>query len=283
MDFRRNLFISQSQKWKMWMSRPFQTDTGLETHLNSSFFAARALLLNSLLAVWSLLFLQSLLPSKLTLSFVLVGREFGSTGHIQTHQAKGLSLLGKGFIDLRVWLLDHCTQCALEELGLGVCPPGGWNWAVASAHGGLKPLVFNFFGEERCENDLNAFVNKVDVREAELEREVVVEFYHVLDGEEYWLQSIFNNVLSHLAGCGDRNWVGVDHAEALLEDGSLGFGRGNPFFTIVANAVILKFFVNNENGSKLLQLQILTSSDECAYAQLSVIQCRCWGWFLCEK
>jgi len=80
--------------------------------------------------------------------------------------------------------LDHSAQCALEELGLGVGAPRGRNWAVAPAHGSLKLLVFNFTGEVRCENDLHVFANKVDLCEAELERDVVVEFYQVLDGQE---------------------------------------------------------------------------------------------------
>jgi len=154
--------------------------------------------------------------------------------------------------------LDQLTQAALEELGLGVGAPRGRNWAVAPAHGSLKLLVSNFVGQEGCENDLHVFVNKVDLGEAELERDVVVELYQVLDGQEDRPQRVFNDVLAHLAGGGNGNGVGVDHAEALLVNGSLGLGRRYPFFAVVSYDVVLEFFVNDENGSKLLQLQLLT-------------------------
>lgn len=80
--------------------------------------------------------------------------------------------------------MDHSAQCALEELGLGVGAPRGRHRAVAPAHGGLKLFVFNFAGEEICEDDLHVFANKINVRKAELERDVVVEFNQVLDGQE---------------------------------------------------------------------------------------------------
>jgi len=65
--------------------------------------------------------------------------------------------------------LDHGTQRALEELGLGVGAPRGRHGAVAPAHCGLKLFVFNLAGQEICKHDLHVFVNKVNVCEAELE------------------------------------------------------------------------------------------------------------------
>lgn len=79
----------------------------------------------------------------------------------------------------------------------------------------------------------------------------MVELNQVLDGQEDGLQGVFNNVLTHLTGGGDWHGVGVDHAETLLKNGPLRLGRGDFLFSVVTNAMVLKVFVNNENGSKI--------------------------------
>lgn len=79
----------------------------------------------------------------------------------------------------------------------------------------------------------------------------MVKLNQVLDAQEDGLQGVFNNILTHLAGGSDRHGVGVDHAEALLEDGPLRLGRGDFLFSVVTNAVVLEVFVNYEHGSKI--------------------------------
>lgn len=79
----------------------------------------------------------------------------------------------------------------------------------------------------------------------------MVKLNQVLDAQEDGPQGVFNNILTHLAGGSDRHGVGVDHAEALLEDGPLRLGRGDFLFSVVTNAVVLEVFVNYEHGSKI--------------------------------
>lgn len=62
-----------------------------------------------------------------------------------------------------------------------------------------------------------------------------------------------------MAGGGDWHGVSVDHAETLLENGPLGLGRSNFLFSVVTNAVVLEVFVNNENGSQVVNVFALKS------------------------
>lgn len=62
-----------------------------------------------------------------------------------------------------------------------------------------------------------------------------------------------------MAGGGDWHGVSVDHAETLLENGPLGLGRSNFLFSVVTDAVVLEVFVNNENGSQVVNVFALKS------------------------
>lgn len=74
----------------------------------------------------------------------------------------------------------------------------------------------------------------------------MIEFKHVLDCQENGSQRVFNDVLAHLAGGGDRYGVGVDHAETLLEDGALGLSGGDLLLIVVPDGQSLQRLVNHE-------------------------------------
>jgi len=122
------------------------------------------------------------------------------------------------------------------------------NRCCASAHVLLEVLVLHLLGQVGCEHNLHSLVDEVDVCETELQNDVVIEFKHVLNGEEYGSKGVLNDVLTHLASGCDGHGVSVDHAEALLEDGALRLGRGDLLLVVVSNRQRLQSLVDNEAG-----------------------------------
>jgi hypothetical protein len=152
-------------------------------------------------------------------------------------------------VDLGVGLADHSSEGALVELGLSVGPPGGGNGAVGAAHGSFKLLLLNLAGKPVGELNFLAAVDEVNIGEAELELDVAVELDKILDGKENVLEAVLNDVLTHVAALGNGNSVGVDHAEALLEDGALGVGRVDFLLVRVTDEVGLDILISNEARS----------------------------------
>ena len=152
-------------------------------------------------------------------------------------------------VHLVVRFLNQGAEGALEELRLCVGPPGLSNSAVAAAHRGLEVLALDLGGEVGSERDLHVFVYETDVRKSELQAQVVVVLEHILDRQEDRAQGVLDDVLAHLAGSGDGHWVGVDHAEALLEDRPLGLGGRDLLLAVVPDSECLQVFVNDEAGS----------------------------------
>jgi len=77
---------------------------------------------------------------------------------------------------------------------------------------------------------LHTLVNERNVSEAKGKHDMVVELDQFLNCHEDSLQGVLNDILAHLAASGNGNGVSINHAETLLEDGFLGFGRCNFFF-----------------------------------------------------
>jgi hypothetical protein len=137
---------------------------------------------------------------------------------------------------LVVRFLNHGAEGALEELRLCVGPPGLSHRAVAAAHRGLEVLALDLGGEIGGERDLHVSVYETDVRKSKLQAQVMVVLDHVLDRQEDRAQGVFDDVLAHLAGGGDGHRVGVDHAEALLEDRPLGLGRRDLLLAVIPDS-----------------------------------------------
>jgi len=99
----------------------------------------------------------------------------------------------------------------------------------------------------------------------------VVELDQILNGQENSPQSVFNDILTHLAGGCDGHGVGVDHAETLLVDGLLGLGRGHLLLTMVPDAEALEVLIDDKAGPSLgfsyCKLR-LTWNDGCEHARL---------------
>jgi hypothetical protein len=133
---------------------------------------------------------------------------------------------------------------------LGVGPPGGGYGTVAAAHGGLKLLLGDLLGQEFSELNLEVSVNEVNVGETELELDVAVVFDQILNSEEDGLEGVINNVFTHMAALGNGNSVGVNHAEALLEDRALGVGGVHFLFAVVTDKMGLETFIDNKARSE---------------------------------
>lgn len=110
----------------------------------------------------------------------------------------------------------------------------------------LEVLVLDLGSEVGGKVDLHGFVDEINVGKTELQNDVVIEFKHVLDGQEDGSESVFNDVLAHLAGGGDGDGIGVDHAESLLEDGALRLSGGDLLFIVVSDGQGLQGLVNHE-------------------------------------
>jgi hypothetical protein len=140
-------------------------------------------------------------------------------------------------VHLGVRLADHSSKGAPVEFGLGVGLPGRGDGAVAAAHGGFKLFLLDLFGKVFGELNLEVAVDEAHVGKTELENDVAVVFYQVLDREEDGLEAVLDHILAHVAALGNGNRVGVNHAEALLEDGALRLGRVNLLFAGVTDEV----------------------------------------------
>jgi len=76
-----------------------------------------------------------------------------------------------------------------------------------------------------------------------------VDVDQVLDRLEDDVESAFDNLNAHLAAVGDRDGVGVDHPEALLEDRFLTAGGGDFLLAVIAVEILLEDRVNHEARS----------------------------------
>ena len=99
------------------------------------------------------------------------------------------------------------------------------------------------------EGDLEVLLAHLDAREAELQLDVfVVDVDEVLNRLVDDVKSGTHNIDAHLAGAGDRDGIGVDHLETLLENGFLAASRRDLLFTLVTVEKILKDWIDNEAG-----------------------------------
>lgn len=88
----------------------------------------------------------------------------------------------------------------------------------------------------------------------------MVELDQILDGQENSPQSVFNDILTHLAGGCDGHGVGVDHTETLLVDGLLGLGGGHLLLTMVPNAEALEVLIDDKAGLGMMDVSTLGSN-----------------------
>lgn len=180
-------------------------------------------------------------------------------------------------VDLGIGLAHHGAEGALVELALGVGPPGLGDGAVGAAHGGFKLLLLDDLGEPVSELNLLAAVDEVHVGEAELELDVAVKLDEVADGEEDVLEAVLDNILAHVAALGDGHGVGVDHAEALLEDRALGVGGVDLLLVGVTDQVGEDVLIGYEAGSITVasyKTKSFTSGGGCACARHAGSRCR---------
>jgi hypothetical protein len=90
------------------------------------------------------------------------------------------------------------------------------------------------------EHNLETSIVNSDVGKAEVQVQVLVVLDQINDSQEDCLQSIVDHFLTKEASSCNGNWVAVDHAETLLENGILALCRHDLLFSWVVNKMALQ-------------------------------------------
>ena len=109
------------------------------------------------------------------------------------------------------------------------------NWCNRPLHLVLNSLVLAGALVIVGENDLEASVRNSNGGKPEVEHEVPVVLDQINDCQEDCVQGIVNNFLTEQAGRSNGDWVAVNHAESLLENGVLTLRGQNLLLSWVVN------------------------------------------------
>ena len=164
-------------------------------------------------------------------SFIEPGRRW----HIHAHQAQCFRLVQQSRAYMVIRLADQTAQRAAEKVLLSVGAPRLRYRGCRSAHCSLNLFLFDLLGHVWSEDHLAWFIHKADRAEAKLQKQIVVQLYHVVTSQKDCLQRALNDVLAHLASISDRDRVCIDHTEALLVNRPLGFGVNYLLFAMISN------------------------------------------------
>ena len=158
--------------------------------------------------------------------------------------------MGQGRCDRTVRLLNHSSKGALLEHFGGAGAPHRGNRVVHALHAVLELRVGDLLRQIVGKGDLQILLAHLHAGKAELQRDIfIVDVDQVLNGLEDDVKSTADNIDAHLASAGHWDRVGIDHLEALLEDGSLTGGVGNFLLALVTVQQVLQDGVDHKAGS----------------------------------
>ena len=185
--------------------------------------------------------------------------EFARRRHIKRHDLKSLSLLVHGLDDGRVRLLQERAEIGLSPLLSVSGSPEGADGRSLSDHLLLEHWVTDLVRQIREESSLQVATSEPHVAESESQVDVLVKLNQIPDGEPESVESILDNIDTEASAGGDRNGVGVDGSITLLVDRVLADSRGDLFLALVADQVVLKARVNNEDGLHVVDVLPLST------------------------